>query len=238
MDLSASVENEHFCLRLMAGFGLAVAETRILQFEEVKALAVTRFDRLHARDGRLLRLPQEDMCQALSVPPSRKYQSEGGPGIVEITALLRGSDQPQQDQADFFKAAVLFWLIAATDGHAKNFSIGLRPGGRFALTPLYDVLSVQPSFDAGHLQAKEMKLAMRAGKNRHYKVEELTGRHFVETGVAAGLSRIRIAEIFEAITVRAEQAFSVARAEMPSGFPQDLATSIRQGFERRVVRLG
>ena len=45
---------------------------------------VGRFDRLWTRDGRLLRLPQEDCCQALSVPPTRKYEPDGGPGIRQI----------------------------------------------------------------------------------------------------------------------------------------------------------
>ena len=146
MDLTHSVENEHFCLRLLAAFGLPVAHTQIIDFAGTKALVVERFDRLRARDGRLIRLPQEDCCQALSVPPTRRYQNEGGPGIVEISDLLQGSDEPLHDRTTFFKANVLFWLIGATDGHAKNFSIALTPGGRFTMTPLYDVLTVQPSF--------------------------------------------------------------------------------------------
>lgn len=237
MDLTDSIENEHFCLRLMAAFGLKVAHTEITSFAGTKALVVERFDRLRARDGRLIRLPQEDCCQALSMPPTRKYQSEGGPGIVEICELLQGSDEPLRDRADFLKANVLFWLIGATDGHAKNFSIAVMPGGRFTMTPLYDVLTVQPSLDAGQIQIKDMKLAMRVGKGRHYKVSEIQGRHFVETGLAAGFSREQVAQVFEDVKARAEQAFEVAVAEMPPGFPGGLCDSVRQGFEQRVSRL-
>lgn len=237
MDLTDSVENEHFCLRLMAAFGLPVARTEITTFAGTKALVIERFDRLRARDGRLIRLPQEDCCQALSVPPTRKYQSEGGPGIVEICGLLQGSDEPQRDRANFLKATVLFWLIGATDGHAKNFSIALMPGGRFTMTPLYDVLTVQPSLDAGQLQTKDMKLAMRAGKSRHYKVSEIQGRHFVETGLAAGFSREQVAHIFTDIHTRAEQAFATALADMPVSFPEALFASVKQGFEQRILRL-
>jgi serine/threonine-protein kinase HipA len=229
MDLTDSVENEHFCLRLMAAFGLPVARTEITTFAGTKALVIERFDRLRARDGRLIRLPQEDCCQALSVPPTRKYQSEGGPGIVEICGLLQGSDEPQRDRANFLKATILFWLIGATDGHAKNFSIALMPGGRFTMTPLYDVLTVQPSLDAGQLQTKDMKLAMRAGKSRHYKVSEIQGRHFVETGLAAGFSRKQVANIFTEINTRSDQAFA--------GFPEALFASVKQGFEQRIPRL-
>ena len=234
MDLTDSVENEHFCLRLMAAFGLPVAHAEIATFADTKALVIERFDRLRARDGRLIRLPQEDCCQALSVPPTRKYQSEGGPGIVEICSLLQGSDEPLRDRANFLKATILFWLIGATDGHAKNFSIALMPGGRFTMTPLYDVLTVQPLLDAGQLQTKDMKLAMRAGKSRHYKVSEIQGRHFVETGLAAGFSREQVASIFTDIHTRVEQAFATALADMPAGFSGAMFDSVRRGFEQRI----
>lgn len=237
MDLTHSIENEHFCLRLMEAFGLPVARTEIASFADTKVLVIERFDRLRARDRRLIRLPQEDCCQALSVPPTRKYQNEGGPGIVEICDLLQGSDAPLRDRANFFKANVLFWLIGATDGHAKNFSIALMPGGRFTMTPLYDVLTVQPSLDAGQLQLKDMKLAMRAGKSRHYKVSEIQGRHFVETGLAAGFSREQVARIFQEIEEGSEEAFAKAFAAMPKEFPTALFESVKRGFDQRVARL-
>lgn len=237
MDLTNSIENEHFCLRLLSAFGLPVAKTEIATFADTKVLIVERFDRLRARDGRLIRLPQEDCCQALSIPPTRKYQNEGGPGIVEICDLLQGSDEPLRDQINFFKANVIFWLIGATDGHAKNFSIALTPGGRFSMTPLYDVLTVQPTLDAGELQIKDMKLAMRVGKSRHYKVSDILARHFVETGVAAGFSREQVAQIFEEIEGAADAAFATALTEMPQGFPAALFDSVKRGFDTRLTRI-
>ena len=116
----------------MHAYSQPVAHTEIAHFGAIKALVVERFDRIWAKDGRLVRLPQEDCCQALSIPPALKYQSDGGPGIVEISQLLRRSDEPMQDQKAFFKANILFWLMGATDGHAKNFSIALTVGGRSA----------------------------------------------------------------------------------------------------------
>ena len=87
LDLSLSVENEYYCLKLMGAFGLPVNAAEIQTFGRTKALVVERFDRRWTRDKRLLRLPQEDCCQALSVPPTRKYQSDGGPGIADIQPL-------------------------------------------------------------------------------------------------------------------------------------------------------
>ena len=67
----------------------------------------------------------------------------------------------------------MFWLLAATDGHAKNCSVFLQPGGRFRLTPLYDVMSVQSAFDARQLRTNQMKLALAVGDKRHYVVHEI-----------------------------------------------------------------
>ena len=112
IDMEASVDNEHYCLKLMEAFGLSVNHTEIVTFGERRVLVVERFDRQWQSGGRLLRLPQEDCCQALGVPPSRKYQAtvEGhvnGPGIVDIVSLLKASDEPVSDQAAFFKAQIL-----------------------------------------------------------------------------------------------------------------------------------
>src|SRR5690606_36563494 len=103
-DLSDSVENEFYCLKLCAAFGLPVASAEMHAFGGTKALVIERFDRRWATDGRLLRLPQEDFCQALGVPPSLKYQSEGGPGLADILTLLRGSETPAEDQKIVLKA--------------------------------------------------------------------------------------------------------------------------------------
>ncbi len=133
-DLSQSVENEFLCAQILNALALPVAKTSIADFEDQRALVVERFDRHWTRDGRLLRLPQEDCCQALGVPPTRRYQSDGGPGIADILELLKGSDKPQDDQKQFLKAQMAFWLLGATDGHAKNFSVFLT-GIAVAATP-------------------------------------------------------------------------------------------------------
>lgn len=238
MDLSNSVENEYLCLKLMEGFGLRVAQTEIVQFGDQRALVIERFDRRWTKDGRLIRLPQEDCCQALSVPPTRKYQNEGGPGIVEIMDVLRGSDEPTQDRLDFFKANILFWLIGATDGHAKNFSLGLLPGGRFRMTPLYDVLTVQPTFDAKQISHRDFKLAMRVGKSNNYKVIDIIGRHIAETGLKSGLSRDAIAALFEEVRATANAAMDAVFAVLPDGFPAELTDSIAASVEERLKKLG
>ncbi|WP_447970126.1 type II toxin-antitoxin system HipA family toxin [Nitrospira sp. M1] len=237
LDLSSSVENEYYCLKLAAAFSLPVAKADIRTFGKTKALVIERFDRRWTKDKRLLRLPQEDCCQALSVPPTRKYQRDGGPGIVEVLDLLKGSDDPGKDQKTVLKAQILFWLIGATDGHAKNFSLFLGPGGSYSLTPLYDVLTAQPNFRAGQIQRKQMKLAMSIGTSRHYHISEIIRRHFIQTGDAAGLPKALIRESIEEMVDTGKAAIHTIESELPTDFPEVIHTSVRDALIDRLAKL-
>lgn len=234
MDLSDSVENEYLCLKLMEALGLRAANVEMAQFGDKKALVVERFDRRWTSDGRLIRLPQEDCCQALSIVPTQKYQNEGGPGISDIMDLLLGSDDPNKDRYDFFKANVLFWLAGATDGHGKNFSVSLLPGGRFRMTPLYDVLTVQPTVDARQIERKYFKLAMNFGNSNHYKVANIVGRHIVETGVKSGLSRAVVQGLFEELQETSHAIVEATFNQLPDGFPETLLSSIDGALKARL----
>lgn len=239
IDLSASVDNEHYCMTLLEELGLRVARTTIETFGKRRVLVVERFDREWRSDGSILRLPQEDMCQALGVPPSRKYQStvEGhrnGPGIVDIMKLLQGSDRPNEDRADFFKSQILFWLIGATDGHAKNFSVFLEPGGGFRLTPFYDVLTAQTAFDKKQILRKDYRLAMSVGESSKYKILEISGRHFVEIGKKAGLGPTVIGKVMRDVIDRASAAPGRALPRMPKDFPKDIHESVERAMESRL----
>ena len=234
IDLSNSVENEFYCLRLLAAFGLFVNNAVIRTFGKAAALVIERFDRHWTQDGRLLRLPQEDCCQALSVPPSRKYQSDGGPGLVPILRLLQGSDTPEEDRKTVLKAQILFWLVGATDGHAKNFSVFLGPGGSYRLTPLYDVLSAEPSLAARQIERKRMKRAMAVGATNHYRVEGIQRRHFIETAGAAGLSKPAIEGVIEEIVAAADGAVTQLADELPLQFPEAIHASVSKAVLMRL----
>jgi len=220
-------------LKLLKHLGLRVNDARIMTFGQTKALVIERFDRVW-HEGRLVRLPQEDCCQALSVPPTRKYQADGGPGILDIANLLQGSDSPADDHRTLIQAQLVFWLIGATDGHAKNFSVFLRPRGGYALTPLYDVLSAQPSLDARYLEGKQMKLAMSVGDNRHHRIDEVQPRHFFQTAEKAGLPKALVSSAIENIASRMDKAAAALEAELPAGFPQELHVSVSAGIQKRM----
>lgn len=241
IDMNASVDNEHYCLVLLDKFGLDVARTEITTFGERRVLVVERFDRLWRSDGSLLRLPQEDFCQALGVPSSRKYQStveghKNGPGVLDIMKLLLESDRPNKDRTDFFASQIIFWLIGATDGHAKNFSVFLLPGGRFRLTPFYDVLTVQTAFDLHQIPNKDFRTAMSVGRGK-YKILEISGRHFVETGRKAGLGPTAISRTITDVIDHAPVALEAALLQMPGDFPENIHWSVAAAVTGRLDQL-
>ncbi|MCW4456137.1 type II toxin-antitoxin system HipA family toxin [Flavobacterium sp. MXW15] len=238
-DMHQSVENEWLCMQLLGAFGIPVANTSMGRFEDQRALIVERFDRRLARDGRWwLRLPQEDMCQVFGLPASKKYESDGGPGIVRIMELLRQSERTE-DRAIFFKTQLLFWMLAATDGHAKNFSLHIEPAGRFRLTPIYDVLSVYPILGRGPQQLSPFsaQLAMSVlGKNRHRRLQRIRRRHWNETaricGIAAG-AEPWIGELLDKV----EPAIASVQPTLPPDFPDHVAESIFTGLRRARDRI-
>lgn len=234
IDLSHSVENEYLCLKLSTAFGLPTAHVDMVDFGGERVLVVERFDRRWTKDGRLIRLPQEDCCQALSVPPTRKYQSDGGPGIGDIITLLEGSDSPENDIATFLRANIVFWLLAATDGHAKNFSVFLTPGGRYRMTPLYDILSAQPSIDANQISRRKFKLAMSVGKKKHYPVSDIMPRHFFQTAAMSKVSTSLVKNIFADIADNAALWTRSVVDELPPGFSEATASAVTGGMIERL----
>jgi len=234
IDMSRSVENEHFCMRFLAALELPVAGTEIIDFGDQRVLSIERFDRLWTKDGRLLRLPQEDCCQALGIHPSSKYETDGGPGIAQILEILKGSDHALTDRVIFLKAQIVYWLLGATDGHAKNFSLSLMPGGRFRLTPLYDVMSAQPAVDAGQLRHNRMKFAMAVGDNRHYVVGEIMPRHFRQIAARHGIPDSTVDEMFDELRHRVPDAIEKTMKAMPESVPDVLMESIAQGIMSRI----
>jgi serine/threonine-protein kinase HipA len=96
IDMSDSVDNEHYCMKLLEAFGLNGARTQIAKFGARRVLVVERFDRNWRNGQHIIRLPQEDTCQALGIPPTLKYQSDGGPNMRDILGLLKGADDAQE----------------------------------------------------------------------------------------------------------------------------------------------
>jgi serine/threonine-protein kinase HipA len=168
------------------------------------------------------------VCQTASRDPA---------GRVACLNLLKASDTPTEDQKAFLEAQILFWLLGATDGHAKNFSVFLGRGGRFHLTPLYDVLTAQPSLDGHQIQRKQMKLAMSVGESWHYRMDEIKGRHFVQTAEGAGLPGTLAKDVLLEVANSAESALNAVEQQLPSGFPRKIHHAVKKAVTTRLKNI-
>ncbi len=251
IDLTDSVENEWLCLTLAREAGLDTCRAEIAVFQdagsgidggedfrpetEVRALVVERFDRIFENDENGIsytRIPQEDLCQALGRFSYGKYEQDGGPSMRECLELLASSENPATDRKMFLKAQIFFWMIGATDGHAKNYSIFLDPAG-FSLTPLYDILSAEPSVVAGKLRHKDYQLAMAVGASRNYRMDSIAPRHFMETAKAANMPPAEVEEAIGELVETMPEAIERVASKLPSDFPVTLSEPILNRARRK-----
>ena len=240
VDLSDSLENEWLCAQILYHLHLPVATTEMWRFEDQKALVVTRFDRSRQVGERgqawIARLPQEDFCQALGYPPSKKYERDGGPGIAEGMRLLAGSSDGA-DRQSFALAQLAFWLMGAPDGHAKNHSIFLQRGDTYITTPLYDVLSIFPYVGDGANQFRWRKagpaMALRS-KNVHWHFYDTLPRHWHALAMKYGGTPVW--EAMMRLVQRVDPALDQIGRTLPDDFPPRTWDAIAQGLRSQAAR--
>ncbi|MPM20165.1 Serine/threonine-protein kinase toxin HipA [bioreactor metagenome] len=243
IPLHNSIENEWLCAQILKGYDIPVAECEIKDFAGTSALSVHRFDRQlveHANGSTLYRLPQEDFCQVLAMPPHLKYESDGGPGFLAIAHVLRSSANAQADITTLFQAQVLFWMLLGVDGHAKNFSIMLRANGRYQLAPLYDVISMWPyaGHGAGKASLHKLKMAMAVvgESGKHYVWSKIQRRHFEHMGFLAGIADP--AGVIDALIARTPAVIRAVRSALPADFPSAISHAIFSGVVDAALKLG
>ncbi|KMK20073.1 serine/threonine protein kinase [Pluralibacter gergoviae] len=241
LDLRDSVENEWLSMLLARLYGFEVPDCEIVLTQNTKALAVRRFDRRFVDGERwIARLPQEDMCQALGVSSSKKYESDGGPGIEAIMRFLLGSDAAEQDRETFMRSHILFWLLAASDGHAKNYSVAILPGGGYRLTPLYDIMSCYPLIGGRGLAKQDIKMAMAltaTGRGKKYEWSTIFPRHFIATAKKCGFSEERMVELLREFGEQTPRVLAEAARLLPKDFPQHISEAIFLGVSKAAKRL-
>ena len=258
MDMRESVENEWLCAQIAAALGLPAAVTEMALFDQQRVLVVERFDRqwmrpaaaasasasssrpsaaataaaaAPARGTWIARLPQEDFCQATGTPSNRKYENAGGPGMARCLEILAHSDAPDTNRVRFIQSQLLFWLLAATDGHAKNFSLFHKRAHAYTLTPLYDVISMWPVIGkrAGQLSLHDAKLAMALRtKNAHYRLMEMQTRHWQALAQSCGVQNAW--GHLQALVERVEDALAAVEAKLPANFPDAVWSKISKGM--------
>lgn len=237
-DMKDSVENEWLCLQLLAAFGLNVAKAEMAEFGRHRVLVVERFDRVWQGAKWIARRPQEDFCQALGLPGIKKYEKGGGPGMKAILDVLAFSANAAQDRRDFVKGQLLFWLLAATDGHAKNFSLFHEAGGTYRLTPFYDVLSAWPIIGTGpnHLPWQKAELAMAVrSKNAHWKLKDIQPRHWQGVARAAGL--VDADALIEEVVAQVPSVLAKVGQALPKNFPKRISGKIFDGIKQQTKLL-
>ncbi len=208
---------EHLCQQAARNLGIQAAATECSYFGKERALVVSRYDRVRLQDGSWQRVHQEDMCQALGIPPLRKYQSDGGPTPADIAALLRRcSSDPESDVRSFFDGLVYNWLIVNTDGHAKNYSL-LITAEQVRLAPLYDLCSILPyrNRQGRQFYVPKLKMAMKVGKEYTlWKADR--GSAWGLTADHLSIGRLEAAERIADLSERIQGAFDSAMVTLPA----------------------
>lgn len=222
--LHGHTENEHFCLQLARSLGMEAAHSQVLEFAGEKAIVVERYDRRNI-DGQTIRIHQEDMCQALSVMPTLKYESQGGPGIASISnKVLSAARDPVGDRKAFMEANIFNWVIGGTDAHAKNYSMLLGAQGDARLAPLYDLSSILPHLGEGEIQAemRDLRLAMKIDKA--YGIDGIMPRYWERCASSA-----KVSSEFTMRTIRHQVAV------MPDMVSDCAATMRAEGITHEIV---
>ena len=155
--------------------------------------------------------------------------------MVRLLGLLEGSVVPEKDRRSFLRAQVVFWLLAAIDGHAKNYSLRLLPGSRFRLAPLYDIVSVQPAFSGGELPADEAMVSLAVGDAGLRVVDRIGPQHFVETARAAGVPARVVRGLFAELIETRARAFEAVREGLPDDFPHAMEAAIFDAITARLL---
>jgi serine/threonine-protein kinase HipA len=246
LDMSLSVENEWLCAQIVREMGIPTAETDMATFGKTRVLVVRRFDRrwqglakpggetqprFSPKAGQwIARLPQEDFCQATGTPPDRKYEKDGGPSMKTCLDLLAAGSNPDVDRSRFIRAQLAFWLLAAIDGHAKNYSIHLLRGGGYTMTPLYDILSAWPVMgDApNRISRYKATLAMAVrSKNAHYRLREIMPEHWHGLATRTGIDGLW-AEMVDMVASISD-VFDRVQAMLPERFPEPVWNAVKRG---------
>ena len=240
-DMQSSVENEWLCSKIMAAFDIPIAHCDIGVFDGKKALIVERFDRkLSADHSWIIRLPQEDFCQAKGLSSLLKYQNDGGLSIDDCMGLLSNSTNVNSDKQIFFKSQIIFYLLAATDGHAKNFSITHLPNNQYKLTPLYDVLSIHPLIGnkANQIAKQKVKMAMALrGSQNYYHLHKIQYRHFINQGKRGGFTEQEVVEIINDVVDNVDDVIESVTKLLPDNFPINVSNKIFGGIKAQAEKL-
>jgi serine/threonine-protein kinase HipA len=218
--LQYTVQNEAFSMRFARHLGLPTAKIEILRVDGRELIVVERYDRIIHPDGSVVRLHQEDFCQAAGLPPERKYEQDGGPSLRRVAGMLQGVASRAGVEA-LLRAVVVNVLIGNGDAHAKNLSLLHYPAGSMGLAPLYDLMST--------VRYGDERLAMSIDGVEHTRW--VTADHLVREATGWGMAGRRATEIITEVLTGAAAAIERAASEssdVPAEIPEFVSTRLAQ----------
>lgn len=203
---------EQLTMRAAAFLGLEVAKSGLARIGDWDVFVTRRYDRQEV-DGTWRRIHQEDFCQALSVPPAKKYQHrDGGPGASDIAALVRSLPLEADRRAageGLYRAFVFNTVAGCTDAHAKNYS-ALLNGSRARLSPLYDLATYAPYWDG------ESNIDLAMSVKGEYRLQKISKQMLVSMSTQFSVETEAAREIVEHYCAGIVEAFEAAREELKS----------------------
>lgn len=229
-DFPGYAENEHFCLTLTARLGIKTASSSVLHCNDIPVICVKRYDR-YFTGKRCFRIHQEDFCQARGLPPSKKYQNEGGPSIEDVANTIWDlSSKAREDIDTFARALIVNFLIVGTDAHAKNYSLLIAGGSQVRLAPLYDISSALPY--PTRVSPHKAKMAMKIGSK--YKLKEIEARHWETCAKQLRIKTKDFMETFESVCRQLPEACAETSAKLRAqGLMHGVIETLTQSITER-----
>lgn len=225
------VENEAFCMRLAVRAGLPVAASSIRRVDHERTLLIERYDRLRQGE-QVVRIHQEDACQALAIDPLHKYESNGGPSLASIAKVIRDfAAEPLRDLYRLLDITTLNVVVGNLDAHGKNISFLHHANGTVSLAPGYDILSA-----AAYPVFAEGTLAMHVGDADRLESVDADSllRAYAACGLSERVARRRLPNTIETIEDALAQTPELALGE---GWHTPLLDEIAEQARQRIVRL-
>ncbi len=216
---------EHLMLETARRSGLNTPRSWLESHGDMSVLIVERYDR-DLIDRRWRRMHQEDFGQALGLPPEKRSHASGGPGVEDMSRLLRSAARdPQESLSRLASGLIWAWLTADIDAHARNYAVIWDSGHAPTLAPLYDR---NTSLPFKKQQVEELELAMPyRGASRIGDLDQALPGSLEALTAAVGISVEEILERGGSIAATAPDALSDTLRRTGSGQRSGIRRELR-----------
>ncbi|MGH3351451.1 MAG: type II toxin-antitoxin system HipA family toxin [Nocardioides sp.] len=205
------IDTEAASLELARRVGLTTVETEILEYKDLRAIAISRYDR---DSGENPRIHQEDLAQAIGLntsDPNRKFQWGS-----KFPTLRHGADVLKEDGGnpdDLLRLVTLSHLVGNTDMHAKNISFIRHADGSVTLSPAYDI--------SMHLHHRRDNRRFAMDVNGKFLVDQVTIDDVVAEARSWGLPERRAIRVVNGTLSQIAEAFSAIDRSVHPGVSVD-----------------